>query len=103
MEERVQAIETVISTLATELKTLSNAVSTGFTKVNGNFESVSRSLKHVHDQMEQLTKKVNSLKGDTNDGFQDVGMKLETLTEEIAKIGTVTNYVEHYSNLKAIK
>ena len=64
---------------------------------------VGREIKLLHQQVDILNKKVDSLKGDTHEGFEDVGLKLENLTEEISKIGKVTNYSEYFENLKALK
>lgn len=75
----------------------------GFTKVDTNFGTVQTDLKKLHQQIESLSTQVEALKGDTVGGFQDVGVKIENLTEEIAKIGEVTNYSEQYSNLRIIK
>ena len=46
--------------------------------------------------------KVDELKGDTHEGFIDVGVKLENLTGEIGKMGKVTNYSAHFNNLNSI-
>jgi hypothetical protein len=103
MEKRTGELELSISAIAGDLKVVKDAIAAGFTKVDTNFAVVGREIKHLHHQVDILNKKVDSLKGDTHEGFEDVGLKLENLTEEISKIGKVTHYSEYFENLKALK
>ncbi|MGB8191331.1 MAG: hypothetical protein WCF67_05395 [Chitinophagaceae bacterium] len=103
MEERVIALEKSLGAIASDLKSLSQLVAAGFTKVDTNFTTVQKDLKLLHQQVESLNNKVESLKGDTVGGFQDVGVKIENLKDEIVKIGEVTSYNDLYNNMKIIK
>ncbi len=103
MEQRIGNIEKIITMLSTDLKSISESMSAGFQKVQNNFEIMKKEVDTIHKKLDNLTKKVEFLEGSTNDGFDGVGVKLESLSEEIAKIGTVTKYEEEYLNLKGLK
>lgn len=103
MEERIQELETAIRAIQSDLKTIGDVISTGFKKVDINFESVGKEIRHLHGQIDVIHKKVDLLRGDTTEGFEDVGAKLDNLTEEITKIGTVTHYDEYFKNMKSIR
>ena len=103
VEKRLEELESSISAIAGDLRAVKDTIAAGFTKVNANFAVVGREIKLLHQQVDILNKKVDSLKGDTHEGFEDVGLKLENLTEEISKTGKVTNYSEYFENLKALK
>ena len=103
MENRIEQIESTLYTNTTELKSLGDLIAKGFTKVDTNFDSIGKEIRQIHAQIDMLNKKIDALKGDTNEGFDDVGLKLENLTEEISKIGKVINYEEYFKNLQLIK
>lgn len=89
--------------LEKRIEVLEEVLTAGFKKVDLNFEALGKEIRQIHGQIEVLNKKVDLLRGDTSEGFDDVGSKLENLSQEISKIGLVTNYNEEYSNLKTIK
>lgn len=103
MEERFQKIERSVQELTLELHSVGDLIAAGFTKVNTNFESISKEIKNLHNQIEIINKKIDQLQGNTTEGLQNVGLRLETLTEEISKISVVTKYGDYYDNMKAIK
>ena len=95
MEQRMDRMESLLLANIEETKTLREVLSTALVKINDNF-------KNMNDRLDRLDKKVDALSGDTNIGFESVGKKIENLTGEISKIGTVTNYNEYYQNLKSL-
>jgi archaellum component FlaC len=103
MQEQITALETAVTTLSKELKETLDTISSGFKKVDNNFDSVKKEINSLHSKIDALHSKVEALKGDTKEGFGTVGMQLENLTEEITKIGKVTNYDEVLKNLHSIK
>jgi archaellum component FlaC len=103
MEEKINQLEANLSTLSIELIEIKNLIGAGFKKVDANFDSIKNEIGSLNSKIEILTKKVNSLEGNTIDGFDGVGLKLESLSDEIAKIGIVTKYDEEINNLRAIK
>lgn len=88
--------------MSAEIAGLSQVIELGFTKVEANFESVKREIDNLHKKVETLIRKVDALEGNTNDSFEEVGLKLETLSEEKLKIGTVTEYDQQFGNLSAV-
>lgn len=102
MEEKVEALEKNVAHLTLELKDIKDLLATGFTKVSNNFTSIITEINSLHKKVDFLVKKVDLLEGSTNDGLEDVGLKLENLTEEITKISIVTKYSEEYNNLRKI-
>ena len=92
MEKRLEILEKNFAGLSQELKEIKELLSTGFTKVDTNFASVKKELDTLH-------LKVDLLKVKTSDGLEDVGVKIENLTDEITKINRVTNYEGIMKNL----
>ena len=76
-------------------KEIKELLSTSFTKVNGNFVSIKKELDILHIKVDLLNAK-------TSDGLDNVGVKIENLTEEIGKINKVTNYEGIINNLNSI-
>lgn len=101
--EKIEVIENNLSVLAKEIVELRTLIGTGFTKVSNNFDSIKKEIDSLHNKIDILNKKVDALEGSTNDGFGEVGLKLENLADEISKIGEVTSYDEQYQNLRRIK
>lgn len=91
MEQKVAAIESNITELGKEIKEIKDLIAAGYKSANNNFESLNKELAILH-------KKIDSLKGDTGKGFDSVGVQLETLTNEISKIDSVTRYGEEFKN-----
>lgn len=83
-----------------ELGELGSAIQAGFTKVDSNFGAVKTQIDALQKKVDNLTKEVEKLKGDTSDGLETVGVKLESLTEEIQKIALVTDYDKQIENLR---
>ena len=100
--EKIDSLENNVSILAKEMVELRALIGTGFTKVSNNFDSIKKEIDSLHNKIDILNKKVDALEGSTNDGFGEVGLKLENLAEEISKIGEVTSYDEQYQNLKKL-
>lgn len=103
MENKITEIEKSIAALSDELKSLGESITTGFKKVDANFETVKKEIDFLHKKVDLLSTKVAALDTSTTDGFDDVGIKLENLTEEITKIGKVTGYDEEFKNLSGFK
>lgn len=89
-------LEQNFNTLTTEVKDLKTLIANGFKKVDTNFDSIKKEIDLLHAKVELLSKKVDSLDSSTNNGFGEVGLKLENLTEEITKISIVTSYDEQF-------
>lgn len=102
MGQRIKEIESKLEGFSGEIRSLGEIISAGFTKVNHNFDAVSKHIKTLSTQCEMLNTKLDQLKGDTTDGLEDVGTKLESLTEEIKKIGAVAGYDQQMTNLKGL-
>lgn len=103
MDEKIASLENNLSTLSQEVVEIKELIRAGFTKVANNFTSIKNEIDTLHNKVDSLNIKINALKGDTNTGFGEVGLKLENLTDEISKIGIVTNYDKQYQNFKGIK
>lgn len=83
-----------------EIQRLKDLLASGFAKADSNFESIKHELSVLHKKVDFLSKKVDLLESTTDEGLEDVGIKLENLTEEITKIGVVTKYDDQFQNLK---
>jgi|GEM_PF-3169389 len=103
MESSVEHLEKNLSILSKEIIDIKELIGTGFKKVGNNFDSIKKEIDSLHLKVDFLTKKVTLLEGNTTEGFGDVGLKLENLTDEISKIADVTNYGDLYDNMKTIK
>lgn len=95
-------LEAKVSALHSELTTLKDLIATGFQKVDNNFNVFKQDMSGIHKKIDTLTKSVEALGNTTNEGLEDVGGKIESLTEEISKISAVTRYGDEYNNLKAV-
>lgn len=102
MEKRMEALEKSLIETNIKLDNLHEQMVAGFKLVDTNFELVSKEFRLVHSQLSHLNKKVDILRGDTNVGFEDVGIKLGNIHNEISKIGKVTNYSDYFNNLNSI-
>ncbi len=100
MENKIETLEKSVAILAKEVTSISELLGAGFKKVESNFDSIKKEIYSLHSKVDILNKKVDNLEGNTTDGFGDVGLKLETLSEEISKIGIITKYDEEYKNLQ---
>lgn len=102
MTDKIENLEKNISSITKDLLELKELISIGFKKVDNNFFSIKKEIDILHSKIDTLNKKVDVLEGSTTDGFGEVGLKLENLTEEITKISSVTNYNEQYKNLQGL-
>ena len=103
MSESLESLQSAISLLSKELKESLEPISNGFKKVDSNFDSIKKEIALLNAKLEILTKKVDQLKGTTNEGLESVGLKLENLTDEISKINTVTQYDDLFKNMKGLE
>jgi len=108
--------EAKLGALSSDLSTLKDLIKAGFQKVENNFEVVKKDVELTHKKIEGLTQRIESLEKrveylsknlesldvTTSDGFTDVGMKIESLTDEIVKIGAVTSYDQQYKNMQGL-
>ena len=102
METRIASLENIVSRIESDLTEIRDVITSGFKKMDFNFDLIGKEFKLVHSRIDQLNFKVDELKGDTHEGFIDVGVKLENLTGEICKIGKVTDYSDYFNNLNSI-
>ncbi len=103
MSDKIELLEKNVSHLSNELKEIKELIGAGFVKVVNNFDSIKEEIDLLHSKVDSLNKKVDLLEGNTKDGLEDVGLKLENLSDEISKISKVTGYDEVYDNMKVIK
>jgi chaperonin cofactor prefoldin len=102
MEKRVESLEKSIQPLAKEFVEIKDLITSGFPKVANNFDSIKKEIDSLHNKADIINLQVKSLEGSTNDGFGDVGLKLENLSDEISKIGVIAKYDEEYKNLQGL-
>lgn len=103
MDQRIETLETTVTSITEELVSLRHLLVTGLQKVDNNFEKLGKEINHLNGHVTELHQKVDLLRGDTNESLKSVDVTLEKLTEEIVKIGTVTNYEEYFKNMKALR
>lgn len=84
-----------IADLKTVLLDTIKYVQKGFKAVDENFEAIDKSLKAIDGKVELLIK-------ESNEGFGQVGEKIDELKVEVNKIQKVSNYSEEYANLLRI-
>lgn len=116
MSEQSNNFEIRLGALSSEFSGLKELIKTVFQKIEHNFDVVKKDVESIHKKIEVLDKRVEmlterverlatgleSLDTTTNTGFTGVGMKIESLTDEIAKIAIVTSYDEQFKNLKGL-
>jgi prophage DNA circulation protein len=119
MEERLKVLEDNLSTVSVELVALKSLIASSFMKVEANFSVVSRNLAVIEKNIKTLNFKVDNLDNieksiktlnfkldnldtSTSSGLSEVGTKIESLTEEIIKIGAVTKYDEMFKNQQGL-
>lgn len=102
MEQKIESLEKSVTAVTKELLELKELLGTGFKKVDSNFDSIKKEIDSLHIKVDVLNKKVDALEGSTTDGLEDVGLKLENLTEEITKISAVTNYDQEFRNMQGL-
>ena len=83
-----------------ELHMLKEFIASGFKKVDHNFVVLKKEIDDINKQLDVINKKIEALGNSTSEGLEDVGVKIESLTEEIGKIGAVTKYDQEYKNLR---
>lgn len=98
----INLLEQNFNALSNDVKDLKTLIANGFKKVDANFDSVKKEIDILHAKVELLSKKLDSLDSTTNNGFGEVGLKLENLTDEITKISIVTSYDEQFKNMKGL-
>jgi predicted nucleic acid-binding Zn-ribbon protein len=102
MDEKLANLEINLSTLSKEFLSLKEAIAAGFKKVDTNFASIGSRLASLEKQVKELNFKVANLDTNTSSGLNEVGTKIESLTEEINKISVVTKYDEMCKNQQGL-
>lgn len=102
MEEKLSQIEQNVSILSKELVALKDLIANGFKKVDTNFSIVEKRLHQLEKKINELNFKLENLDSNTSTGLNDVGTKIESLTEEITKISVVTKYDEMFKNQQGL-
>lgn len=103
MEDRLKALESNLSTVSQELVSLKELIAGGFKKVDTNFLVVEKQLSSLEKKINEINFKVENLDTNTSTGLNDVGNKIESLSDEISKISEVTRYDEMYKNSLFLK
>ncbi|MGN6294892.1 MAG: hypothetical protein ACTHMV_19230 [Chitinophagaceae bacterium] len=114
---------TEINTKFTEINTKFTKIDTELTQVNHNIQIISQEISSIHLKVDQLEAKVDlletkvgklenrvgTLENYTMNGFREINLKLEHLTEEtteikkeITNIKVVTGYDAQLKNLKSL-
>jgi len=102
MDDRLNKLEDNLSELSKEVVELKALLSTGLQKVSNNFAAIIKEVGIINNKIDLANKNIETLKGNTDGGFEVVGLKLDNLSDEISKIGAVTNYDEQYKNLEGL-
>lgn len=102
MNEKVDHLEQQLATVVKEIGGVGEAISAGFTKVDTNFSTLKIQIETLQKKVDAMVKEIEQLKGETSEGFDDVGIKIESLTDEIIKIGKVTDYEDQFRNLQGL-
>ena len=103
MEEKIANLEANLATVSKELVSLKELIAASFTKVDANFGVVSKNLVSLEKQIKELNFKLQNLDSTTASGLNEVGNKIESLTEEISKTGAVTKYDEMFKNQQGLR
>ena len=103
MDDRLKSLDSTLATVSQKLVSLKALIASSFTKVETNFSIVSRNLVTIEKTLKELKFKVDNLDTTTSSGLNEVGTKIESLTEEIGKIGAVTQYDEMYKNQQGLR
>ena len=103
LEERMTRMEDAIYAMRAELSEFKELMHSALKKIDANFELVEKQIYNLTVQFKVLNGTVENLKGSTTSGFDDVSVKIGSLTDEISKIGTVTRYDAYYKNLKDLR
>lgn len=115
--EKIEILEKTVASLVSEMNTLKESVASGFKKVESNFEKVEDNFKNLSKKVDelssgvdqlrsglgQLSSGVDDLSSGTTNNFGKVDVKLDSLADEIKKIGEVTRYESEYENLSSIE
>ena len=102
MDEKIAMLESNLSTLSKEMVSLKELIAGGFKKVDTNFSIVGNRLSTLEKKINELNFKIENLDSNTSSGLNEVGTKIESLTEEITKISVVTKYDEMYKNQEGL-
>ncbi len=108
-EERFNTLAAEVATLKDTLSDMRTLILSGLQKVEGNFNVLKNDTAGIHKKIDALTRgvdtmssRVEALDSSTSTGFDDVGGKIVSLSEEISKIGAVTGYAGQYDNMKGL-
>jgi len=101
MTPNIDEINSDLSALKKDITAIKDLLTTSLPKIDHNFINIQGQIAQLNQKLEALQLTVMALDKNTDKGLQDVGVKLENLTDEIGKIGQVTNYSDQYNNLKS--
>ncbi len=109
MSDKIESLENIVKHITEELTSLRHTIGDGLKKVESNFDVLVKKVDGTNkkvdinsNKIDLLSNKLDGLDTSTTDGLSEVGVKLESLTEEIQKISVVTKYTEEYDNLKGL-
>jgi len=98
MEEKVMGVEKKLDLLNKEFHEFKELTVSVLTKINSNFSIVVEKLAELDGRVSELSSKLDRLDDTTSLGLSNVGNRIESLTDEIAKISKVTGYDEIFNN-----
>ncbi|WEK34130.1 MAG: hypothetical protein P0Y53_16705 [Candidatus Pseudobacter hemicellulosilyticus] len=98
----MENINEIIREVVHSQKTMLAVISNGFTKIDHNFKTIQEQVDALNIKVDFLHAQLEELKGSTSTGLGVVGIKIEGLTEEIAKINFVTQYGQQFDNLQGL-
>lgn len=103
MEDRIKALESNLKTVSKEFLEIKNLTVSVLNKIDLNFQVLDSKLEGLEKNLADLTHKVDNLDSHTSTGLNDVGTKIESLTDEISKISKVTGYEDLFLNESGLK
>ena len=95
MEQKLLVLESNLSEIRGEVKELKEIILSLAKNSDTNFNLLKKDISALHH-------KVDNLKGDTTQSFEEVGNHLINLTNEISKISLATGYDEMVHNTSLI-
>jgi len=74
----------------------------GFKKIDDNFAVVIGKIDTLENRVDEVGLILNKMRGNSTASLETVENTLTGLTEEISKMNSVTNYEDHFANLKIV-
>lgn len=102
LENSVNNLDNRVCKLEEAIKELSSSVASGFKKIEDNFSVIIGKILFMERKIENIDAVLKEIRGNSSASLETVEHKITGLTDEISKINCVTNYEDHFSNLKIV-